>query len=101
MTSSVIPIRDESGAGEPDQLAAKRAGVHHAQIADERDEPARAAIRARWANRRSGGIDGRHAQEAPGGRTGYRVGAGFVPRYARFTVLSGVVAEKTAEEISM
>ena len=90
-----------SGAGEPDKLAAQRAGIHHAQVADERDERARAAIRARWANRRSGGIDGGHAQEVPRGRAGYRVGAGFVPRHARFTVLSGVVPEKTAEEISM
>ena len=36
-----------SGAGEPDELTAQRAGIHHAQIADERDEPARALIRAR------------------------------------------------------
>jgi hypothetical protein len=88
-----------SGAREPDKLAAQRAGIHHAQIADERDEPARAAIRTRWADSRSGGLDSGHAQKVPRSRTGNRVGAGLVPQYARFPIVPGMVPEKAVEQI--
>ena len=82
-------------------LTALRAGVHHAQVADERDEPARAATRARRADRRSRGVDGRHAQEAPRRRAGNGVGAAVVAQHARLTIFSGVAPEKTVEEIGL
>ena len=98
MSRASFPI---SGAGEPDKLAAQRAGIHHAQIADERDEPARAAIRARWADSRSGGLDGGHAQKMPRGRARDRVRAGLVPRYARFPIVPSMAPEKAVEQIGV
>ena len=89
-----------SGASQPDELTALRAGVRHAQVTDERDESAHAVIRARGTNRRRRRIDRRHAQQAAGGRTRNGGGARVVPRNARLAVVSGVPTEQTVVQIS-
>ena len=52
-------------AGEPDQLTTLRARVHHAEVAHEGYEAARAMICARRTNRGRRRFDRRHAQQAP------------------------------------
>ena len=80
---TTVELKSGLDAGEPDQLTALRTRVHHAQIADERDEPAGAMIRARRTYRRGSRIDRRDAQQPAGVRARNRRRAGVVPRHAR------------------